>query len=120
MTCVHFKVIMEDQIGKSRKVLYNLESDKKLLAKTYGSSLDFSYPAHPYSSYPEQIDFLFILTFIYFCLSDYIDLSFYLSGLALFSFFFTSCLSSKSKLKYHLYSQGSLSILFFLSEFMVV
>lgn len=78
---------MEDQIGKSRKVLYDLESDKKLLAKTYDSALDFSYPTHPYSSYPEQIDFLFILTFIYFCLSDYIDLSFYFPGLALFSFF---------------------------------
>lgn len=87
MTCLCFKVIMEDQRGKSRKVLYNLESDKKLLAKTYDSALDFSYPTHPYSSYPEQIDFLFILTFIYFCLSDYIDLSFYVPGLALFSFF---------------------------------
>lgn len=57
MTCLHFKVIMEDQIGKNRKVLYNLQSDKMLLVKTYNSALDFSYPVHPYSSYPEQIDF---------------------------------------------------------------
>lgn len=120
MTCVHFKVIMEGQIGKSRKVLYNLESDKKLLAKTYDSALDFSYPTHPYSSYPEQIDFLFILTFVYFCLSDCIDLSFYLSGLALFSFFFHIMFVFKEQTEMPFILPGISEHPVFLSEFMVV